>query len=225
MLNARLRLSARIVTASCDHAWTVITICAALAIVAAGYASQHFAITTDSLDLTSAELPWRQNNANFDKAFPQLNDLIVVVVDGSTPELAEKGAAELAARLTNEVKLFRSVRRPDGGSFFERNGLLLLPLSDVEAATTQLIAAQPFLGPLVADPSLRGVMSSLSIALEGVEEGQSKLEDLGLPIRTFADALERVVEGKAAFFSWQRRSGGDRRRLLRLPADDLRGRV
>src|SRR5262249_43059880 len=97
-MTTRMPLTARIVMSSCDRAWTVVALGAVLAIIAVVYATQHFAITSDAVDLISPGLPWRQNKAKFDRAFPQLSDLIVVVVDGATPELAEKGAAELSAR-------------------------------------------------------------------------------------------------------------------------------
>jgi uncharacterized protein len=223
----RMPLSARIVMASCDRAWTVVATVVSLAIVAMIYAVQHFAITAESLDLISPNVSWRQDKEKFERAFPQLSDLIVVVVDGATPELAEIGAGELAARLTSHMETFRSVRRPDGGPYFEHNGLLLLPLSEVEETAAQLISAQPFLGPLAADPSLRGVMNSLSTALEGVQRGEAGLGDLEEAISTLADTLEPVSVGKSAFFSWRTLISGKpapretRRLILVQPVLDL----
>jgi uncharacterized protein len=202
-LTVRSSYAGRIVVASCNRARTVVVLFLLVVTLAVVYTGQHFAMTTDSLELISADLPWRKNKANFEKAFPQLSDLIVVVVDGATPELAEKSTAKLSALLASQVDLFRSVRQPEGGFFFDHNGLLFLPLSTVEAVTTRLISAQPFLGPVAADPSLRGVTNSLSIALEGVQEGHATLEDIRVPMRTFADALEAVLDEKAVFFSWE----------------------
>lgn len=196
-------LIVQIVIASCRRAWLVITLGAALCTLAVTYTARHFAMTSDSLELISPDVSWRRNKARFDKAFPAQSDLIVVVVDGVTPELAESGAAKLAARLSSRTDLFRSVRRPDRGSFFEHSGILMLPIADISALTSQLIAAQPFLGPLAQDPSLRGVMSSLSIALLGVARGQTRLEALDRPIHALANTLESVVQGKPTFFSWQ----------------------
>jgi hopanoid biosynthesis associated RND transporter like protein HpnN len=203
-VNAKLPLIARIVAASSDRAALVVAAAVLLALSALYYTTQHFAMNTDTLDLTSPDLSWRRNKAIFDKAFPEQGDLIVAVVDGATPELAEKAAAELAARLSQQTTLFQWVRRPDAGPFFRENGLLLLPVGEVESVTKQLIAAQPFLAPLAADPSLRGVMDSLSTMLDGVREGDAKLADLDPALAAFADSLTRVADGKPAFFSWQR---------------------
>ena len=196
-------LIARIVNACCRGTWIVALVGLALGALSALYTVQHFAITTDSINLISPDLPWRRNKATFDQAFPGESLAIVVVVDGATPELAEWDAARLAARLAADSAPFKSVERPDGGQFFARNGLLLLPLADVRTAMDRLIASQGFLGPLAADPTLRGVMGTLDLALEGVRRGETTLAKLARPLAGLADALERVTQGKPAFFSWR----------------------
>ena len=66
-----------------------------------------------------------------DKAFPQGVDQIVVVIDGKTPELAEAAAQRLTEKLEQRPELYRSVVRPDGGPFFDRNALLFMPLAEL----------------------------------------------------------------------------------------------
>lgn len=196
-------LIGRVVAASCRRPWAVLLLGLALAAAALLYTARNFAITTDTAELLSPDLDWRRNRVAFNAAFPQQADLIVAVIDGATPELAEAAAFRLADRLRREPRLFREVRRPEGGPFFARNGLLLLPLGEVQAATERLVAAQPFLGPLAADPSLRGVMGSLSTALEGVERGEADLRNIEPTMAALADAFEAVSEGRPAFFSWR----------------------
>src|SRR5579871_6176238 len=167
------------------------------------YTIKHFKMDTDSTKLISPKVDWRQREQHFDKLFPQQNNLILVVVDGATPELAEAGTAALTSALSGQSKYFLSVRRPDGGSFFDQNGLLFLPYDQVKAATEQMIAAQPFLGPLAADPSLRGVMNSLKTALDGVARHQAKLADLQRPIAGFGETLNRIADGQTSYLSWR----------------------
>jgi hopanoid biosynthesis associated RND transporter like protein HpnN len=95
------------------------------------------------------------------------------------------------------------VRRPDGGDFFNKNGLLFLPLSEVRDTIQKLIKAQPFLGSLTADPSLRGIATSLSTFLEGIQAGQASLADLDAPMTRFADVLEDAAHGKTHFMVWR----------------------
>ena len=58
--------------------------------------------------------------------------------------------------------------RPDGGEFFARNGILFRIVDDVKSDMAQLIKAQPFLGTLAADPTLRGVLGAISQSIEGL---------------------------------------------------------
>ena len=171
--------------------------------VSASYCVRHFAITTDPNKLLSSSLPWRQQEMMLDTAFPQRIDQIIAVIDATTPEAADDAADVLSNELASRSDVIRTVSRPDGGAFFERNGILFLAQDEVERATADLISAQPFLGTLAADPSLRGVFRTLSQSLEGVRLGKAKLEDLKPAFAALADALERLAKGKAPAFSWR----------------------
>jgi hopanoid biosynthesis associated RND transporter like protein HpnN len=192
-----------IVALCCRNARTVVAGFLLAALAAAFYTAGHFRMDTDSAKLLSPELEWRKREARYDALFPQQGGLILVVIDGATPELAQRAQALLAERLGKLKKLFPVVRQPGGGPFFLQNGLLFLPRTDVEKTMQQMIAAQPFLGALAADPSLRGVMDSLSTALLGVQHGQAKLEQIDKPMKEFASTLGAVAQGRSAYLSWQ----------------------
>src|SRR5690242_11241961 len=181
----------------------VVALCLALGVAGGVYTATNFSMDTDSTKLISADVDWRAHELHFDKLFPQQVNLILIVVDGATPELAEAGTASLADALSGQKKYFSLVRRPDGGAFFNRNGLLFLPYDDVKTTTEQMNAAQPFLGPLAADPSLRGILDGLKTALAGVSRGQAKLADLERPISGFGDTLGKIAARKPAFLSWR----------------------
>ncbi|HEY2446607.1 MAG TPA: MMPL family transporter [Rhizomicrobium sp.] len=188
----------------CARNATLIVVAALLVgFFASVYSATHFAMNTDAESLISPQTNWRKRTAIFDQEFPQLNNSIAIVVDGATPELAERAAAELASALAGRGDLFHNVRRPDGGPFFAHEGLLFLPLDQVKSTTEQLVAAQPFLGALAADPSLRGIMDSLSTALAGVTRGQASLDSLARPIAAFSSTLDAVVARKPANLAWQ----------------------
>jgi len=193
----------RIVAFCCRWPWAVITICLLLAGGTGWYTQQNFAMNTDSEQLIDAKVGWRMRQARFDAAFPQQSNLTLAVIDGATPELAESAAARLTEKLAANPTLFRHVRRPDGGAFFNQNGLLFLPLKEVQETTQQLIKAQPFLGGLASDPSSRGIMTNLSTALLGVSAGQAKLADFDSAMVRFADVFDAAARGKTQFMSWR----------------------
>ena len=174
-------------------------------LVVAGVASigANFAMTTDSVALISPDVGWRVNERQLDAAFPQNGDAILAVIDGDTAEIAEAAAARLSARLAADHVHFRRVSRPDGGDFFARQGLLFESPRAVSAATARMIEAQPFLGPLAADPSLRGIADALGTMLRGVTSGAASLNRIDRPMAALAAALEAQAAGKPALFSWQ----------------------
>jgi hypothetical protein len=176
-----------------------------IALILAGgstvYAVRHFALKTDVNDLISPNVAWARRGAQLLKDFPQPQ--IIVVVDAPTSELVDQAAAKLAEALRRQPDRFLSVIEPDSGTFFERNGLLFLPDAQVAELTGELRSANPFIGSLAADPSLRGALDALSLALMGVQFGQLKLDDLVVPVNMASDTADAVLAGRPASFSWR----------------------
>jgi hopanoid biosynthesis associated RND transporter like protein HpnN len=201
---ATITLITRVVQLSTRYAWIIILGFLLVATFSVAYLAHHFAITTDSNKLLSSSLPWRQQELMLDRAFPQRIDQIIAVIDATTPEAADEAADALVKDLSPRSDVIRTISRPDGGEFFARNGILFLTVDEVRRDAGELIAAQPFLGTLAADPTLRGILRTLSQSIEGVRLGKAKFEDIRPALTAIADALERLAKGKDAAFSWRR---------------------
>jgi uncharacterized protein len=202
-LSTRISSIGRVVAASIRHPLIVLFSVAGLTLAALVFIAQNFAMTADTSQLISQRLEWRQRELAFEAAFPQFNNLTMVVVDGATPELADDAARRLAAALKERQDLFHAVRWPDGGPFFEREGLLFLPSADAEAATSGLIRAAPLLSRLTADPSLRGALVVLTDVLQGLKQGDVSLQDIEPTMTAFSKTFEDAAAGRPAFFSWR----------------------
>ena len=183
------------------HAWWVIVLAVALAAASTVYAARHFAIKTDVNELFAPDLSWTQRAYQYMRAFPQPD--ILVVVDAPTPELVEQAATRLAQALSARQDLIRAVHQPESGSFFERNGLLYLPVGEVSRLTDSLLQANPVLSALAADSSLRGALRALSLGLMGVQYGELNLDDLTRPMTMAGDTVNEVLAGRPASFSWR----------------------
>ena len=59
-----------------------------LAVFAGWYAGRHLGIDTETDDMFAESLPWRQRAKIFAEAFPQFQNLLVVVIDAKEPEAA-----------------------------------------------------------------------------------------------------------------------------------------
>jgi len=162
------KLIISVVEFSAKRPWPVIAAGAALAVASMFFVADRFEINTDIQKLLSSDLPWRQREVEFFKAFPKTESDIVAVVDGPTPELAAEAAERLFERLSKEKQSIKSVRQTSGGAFFERNGLLYLSEGELNEALGQLAKSRPLLEPLSADPSLRGALGAIELTLRGV---------------------------------------------------------
>ena len=193
----------RIVDFCTRHAWLVMLAAGLLTVGSAAYTAVNFAINTDISKLISPDLPWRQREIALAQAFPQRDELVLVVIQAPTPELAAQAADKLTQKLAPQTSLFRSVHQAGGGAFFERNGLLFLPTDEVKRTTGQLATAEPLLAKLAADPSLRGSLDGLSLSLTGVQLGHLTLDDMARPLTQIGDTLDDVLANRPASFSWQ----------------------
>jgi hopanoid biosynthesis associated RND transporter like protein HpnN len=210
------------------HAAAFVAVFVIAAAAAGWYAAGHLTINTDIERMLPTDLPWRRREFALDKAFPQNNNLLAIVIDGATPELADQAASELAKKLKEEPQLFHDVRRPDGGLFFEKSGLMFLSRKEVQQTAQQLIDAQPLLGGLAHDPSLRGLFDSLALFVRGAARGDVAPAKVDPPLTTIAGITADVLAGKPTHLSWQRMITGKppesrhlRRFVLTRPALDF----
>ncbi len=183
-------------------------------------------VTTDTDTLFAASLPWKQREAELKRLFPQDGDVLVAVIDAASPEEADATAAGLARAMAAEPQSFQAVRRPDASPYFDQNGLLLLDRPVLQGLLDQTIDAQPFLGQLAADPSLRGLCAALSLLGMGAERGED-LSSFAGPLQGFHTALADAAAGHPTPLSWQKllagpvaELGGPYRFVLTQPVQD-----
>lgn len=130
------------------HARLTIALGIVIAAAAGAYAAGSLGINTDTADMISASLPWRQDFIEYRETFPVRDRNIVVVVEAATSIRAERYAERLVERLRTGDGAWRSVFLAGSGEFFDRNGLLYLGVDELERLGDRLIAAQPLLGLL-----------------------------------------------------------------------------
>jgi hypothetical protein len=120
------------------------------AVLSVWYAARHLGVNTDTTNMISASLPWRQNFNEYREAFPARDRNLLIVIDARTPALADAFAAKVLAELRRAPDLYRSILLQGEGEFFARNGLLYLPRAQLEQLSDRLTVAQPLLGLLHA---------------------------------------------------------------------------
>ncbi len=182
----------------------------ALSIFSGWFVATHLSINTDDTDMLSSELPFRKHAIELKKALRSGGESIAVVIDGATSGIADDAALRLAAIFRNRPEVFGPVFDPAGDPFFRRNGLLYLDESDLEALLDRLAQAQPFLGSLAQDPTLRGFSHVLSLAAEEVAKDRSAVPfDLVPVLNALAEVAEARAAGRKAWFPWRGLVSGD----------------
>jgi hopanoid biosynthesis associated RND transporter like protein HpnN len=181
----------------------------ALAVLATGfmgwYAGTRLTLDTDENKLISSELPFRKLEKAIDKAFPHSTDRLAVVIDAPTAELAEDAVERLAAALPVAHKgLVHTASRPPEEMYFRKNGLLFMQTTELEQIVERLVQAQPMLGSVARDPSLRGLLASVDLIVQGISHGQAAPKDIEPLIAQLDGPAAALAEGRApAPVDWQ----------------------
>ena len=191
-----------IVKACTRFAVTTVLVALILAIAAGFYTARKFEINTDINTLISPNLDWRKRDIQFDDAFDR-DRTILAVVEGPTPELTSSASAALDRKLAGDTKHFESVQPLGSGEFFEKNGLLFLPVAEVARLTGQFGSAAPLIEIMAGDPSLRGLTGALETGLAGIKRGQVKLDSTERPFNLIAQTVENVLNKGSGTFSWR----------------------
>ena len=203
-MNDPRRIAESLVAASHRYSRITVAVFALLALAGAYVTATRFAITTETDQLLESDSVFHQNKVAYEQAFPHLAKVIVAVVDADSSEAAERAAAALADALNaSPGTALRRIWRPDGGAFFDQNGLLLLPLNQLKATLEQLQTQQQTLVALSGDPSLRGLMRLLQIGA-----GRGALDANTAFVTRLADVVEQVLAGRTATVSWQNALAG-----------------
>jgi len=202
------RLLIGLVDASRTHAWMVVLVGILVAAGSGVYASRHLGVNTDTDQMFSASLPWRQHELAMERAFPQFQGLLVTVIDAKVPEDAEETARDLTRALAADHAHFSIVNRPGASPYLQKEGLLFLSTAELTRLMNRIIDAQPFLGTLSADPTARGLFAALGLLGQGVTHGGANLSAYRSELQALHAAMAAAMAGHAQPLSWQQMLSG-----------------
>ncbi len=210
----------RLVELSARFARWVVGGTALLTVVFFYYALTHTSLDTDPNEMLDPALHYRQLEADMQKAFPQFSDVIVAVVEGDNADRANEASQKLIARLEQEKETLESIYDPEQTSFFSKNGLLYLDKNELLQLSDRLTEAAPFLGTLAHDPSLSGLFTLISRALD-----ENLSPDYRGRLKKTLDSISGIIDaqlaGRQIKLSWRNQfvegamaQGGDTRHFI-----------
>jgi hopanoid biosynthesis associated RND transporter like protein HpnN len=151
----------------CQH--LAIWVIGSIALLTVGllyYTTTHLVLDSDTMNMLAPDLSFRQHKVDFEKAFPQMDGILVIVIEAKEAAQARDVANQLTEKLQQKPNLYRSLYQPGQGPFFARSGFLYLGTEELWDVDEKLTEAEPFLGTVSQDPSLRGLFSGLGKAFD-----------------------------------------------------------
>jgi hopanoid biosynthesis associated RND transporter like protein HpnN len=200
MLTPRLQTWLRFIA---GRAGLVATVCVGLTLLFLVYSAFNLGINSDNLSLVSKGLESRKNHAAFAKLFPNLEESMLVVIDGDTPALARDATDALASELESMGDTFKDVYVPGGGSFFEEHALLYRTPEELDDFADQLAAFQPLLAGLESDPSLVQLAELVRLGFDSDSEVEFDLSDWTSLLDQVGEATVSIYEEAPVRISWE----------------------
>ncbi len=176
-------------------------------VLALMYPLNNISVNTDTRDMLSRDLGWRQLDLAYEEAFPMYVGNILVMVEADTPDQAADAASHLAARLKQQDRHYQSVFYARGLEFLQQSSLLYLDIDELQDLADELASIQPFLGQLVRDQSLRGLFALVEDAVEARRDGRQV--ELAPLLNRISDVTRATANDRQTFLSWQALIRGD----------------
>jgi uncharacterized protein len=195
------KLMVRLESSLLAHPKTVLLLACMVCGFSLYYTAGNLRVDTDTTDILSPNLPFQQDRQRFLKAFPQDDQAILVVVDAIAPEQTTNALSYLGEQFRKEKQQITSVYIPGEGAYFDKHGLLYLGLDDLKELAAKLTEAQPFIGTLSEDNSLKGLFSIIELALD--TDDRELPVDLTFLLDKIRAALRASLDGKDYLLSWQ----------------------
>jgi len=185
------------------HARLVVAGTAALTLVLAWYAATHLGVNTDHKRLLASDLPFQKAAADFARHFPALDDSLLIVVDGETPERTREATRLLAGRLHDAPAVFKDVYVPGSGEFFERSGLLYRTPDELEQFTDHLARMQPVLAELTRDGSIANLAHLVRLGLDEAHKTGTGFDEWRVALDQIGKATVQAFQDYPVAMSWE----------------------
>ena len=184
-----------------------------LSLVSVVYTAKKMEFLTGRDDLMPKNTGFHRDYRAWRQEFGDMDD-IVVVIESADQERAARFGTRLYEKLARDRQHFQDVFYPFGLDFFKKNGLLFMPLADIQSLRQNLTLAKPVLKELSASPSVQTLFTYLTGEMDGyVRQGGTTpgaearlagltfmLDKLGLGFKKFGDNSATPVSLEEFFF-------------------------
>jgi len=132
-----------------------------LSLLSVVYTWQKMEFLTGRDDLMPKNTQFHRDYRAWRAEFGDMEE-IVVVIESDDQEKAGRFGEELQTRLLKRKDLVQEIFFPFDMPFFKKNGLLFMPLEDLQSLRDNLLLARPVLKELAASPSVQTLFTTLT---------------------------------------------------------------
>ncbi len=198
-----VRWLAGVAAFSARHALPVLAVWVAAAVLSLVAAVLWLKVDTNPARMINPELDFRQDYRRLIRAFPQLDNTFVALVESA--DAREMRAAALAVEQSFRARpdLFSHVFAPRLSPMFRDYGALWLPEEKLRALTRRVTAAAPMLKALAARPGLDGLAGLVAGMKPAIAAGRAPpmLSDF---FSRMGDTVTGAVKGRPVIFDWRK---------------------
>lgn len=167
------------------------------------YAVLNLGVDSNNSAHITKTLPGRVDYEEYIRHFPNLEEALLVVVDGDTPELAREAALALTDRLEADREHFRSAHAPGLDPFFESHGLLYREVDELYLLADQISRIQPLLVAMDREPNLARFSELLQLGLESSRDAQAAQAEWTSLLERIDSAVVQVYAEYPVAVSWE----------------------
>ena len=155
-------------------------------------------VNTDTSEMIDASVPYRVAQTEFEKAFPDINAQILLIIRADSADALSIYSQDLATSL-KQAENVQDVTHLPSDPFFQKNGLLYLETNELEDQLSQLTEAAPLIERLAICPNT----GTLFEALAQVNDQETPPENAEALFQAVAQTLEANLQGQSRPLSWQ----------------------
>lgn len=186
--------------------WMFVLLLISLCAISLNYTINHLGVNTNTAEMLSPDLPFQKNRVRLEEAFPKESDTLLLVVEASSPEKTWQSTERLIRELRQD-SLFISVYSPSISDFLKQQALFYLEPEELEDLANELTDAQPFIGYLSQNYSVKGLFTLIDHTLDEQSDG------LPMDIKPLLKAINAAIKAQQNQLnqpiSWQRLILGD----------------
>ena len=169
---------------------------AVVTLLLAIFAANNLGINTSTADMVAEHLSWRRDFIDYRETFPDYQNNLVVVLEGTNREFLTSATRQLAEEL-KQTGLFETVFSPTSNEFFDTHGLLFLSIEELESFGDLIARYQPILASLARNQT---VGNFFELLFQAAQRGE--VDDLTRLAKPLTEVLEAANSNRFHVLSW-----------------------